>query len=73
MKSVQIPDEVYQQASKLAEQDHVSVDRLIAVLVGQGVGDWARMKERASRGSMAKFHAVLAKVGNVMPDPIDQL
>lgn len=73
MRSVQIPDDVYQQASKLAEQDHVSVDKIIVALISQGIGDWSRLKERAARGSMAKLKAVLAKVSDATPEPIDQI
>ena len=31
MKSIQLPDDVYQRAAEMAEVDHVSVDRLVAV------------------------------------------
>ncbi len=73
MRNVQIPDDVYQQASQLAEQDHVSVDKVIAALVSEGIGEWSRLKERAARGSVAKLKAVLAKVSDALPEPIDQL
>jgi hypothetical protein len=51
MKSIQLPDDVYQRAAEMAEVDHVSVDRLVAALVNEGVGDWARVQARAERGS----------------------
>jgi hypothetical protein len=73
MKSIQIPDDVYQQASELAELDHVSVDKLVAVLVSESVGDWSRAKVRASRGSVEKLQRVLSKVSDTPADPIDQL
>jgi predicted DNA-binding ribbon-helix-helix protein len=40
MKSIRLPNDVYQRAAQLAEADHVSVDRLVAALVNEGVGDW---------------------------------
>jgi predicted DNA-binding ribbon-helix-helix protein len=43
MKSIQLPDDVYRRAAEMAEVDHVSVDRLVAALVNEGVGDWARV------------------------------
>ncbi len=73
MKNIQLPDDVYQRASKLAEQDHVSVDKLVAVLVNEGVGAWSRMKDRAARGSVAKLKRVLAKVGDAAPEAMDEL
>ncbi len=73
MKTIQLPDDVYQQASKLAAQDHVSVDKLVAVLVAEGVGEWSRLQERAGRGSIAKLKRVLAKVSDATPETVDQL
>jgi hypothetical protein len=73
MKTIQLPDDVYQRASKLAEQDHVSVDKLVAVLVSEGVGEWSRVQDRAARGSIAKLKRVLAKVSDAAPEAIDQL
>jgi hypothetical protein len=42
MKAVQLPDDLYQRAAKLAESDHVSVDELVAALVNEGVGEWSK-------------------------------
>jgi hypothetical protein len=47
MKNVMVPDDVYQRASQLAEREHVSVDKLVAALVTEGIGEWSRC--RASR------------------------
>jgi len=72
MKSVQLPDDVYQRAAKLAESDHISVDRLIAALVNEGVEDWERVQARAARGSLQKLAHVLSKVADV-PAQTDDL
>jgi hypothetical protein len=73
MKNIQLPDDVYLRAAKLAESDHVSVDRLVAALVNEGVGDWSRVQARAARGSVEKLKRVLSKVGDAQPEPADQL
>ena len=73
MKNVQIPDDVYRQACELAEQDHVSVDRVVAAFVYEGVEGWSRLKDRASRGSVAKLKAVLEKVSSGTPETVDQI
>jgi len=72
MKSIQLPDDVYQRAAEMAEVDHVSVDRLVA-LVNEGVGDWARAEARVERGSREKLKRVLSKVRDVPADVRDQL
>lgn len=73
MKSVQLPDEIYQQASELAEMDHVSVDRLVAALVSESVGDWSAVRARSGRGSLEKLRQVLAKVSDAEPEAADRL
>jgi hypothetical protein len=73
MKSIQLPDEVYERAAKLAAEDHVSVDRLVAAIVNERASDWARLQERAARGSLDKFNAVLAKVRDTVPEAADRL
>ena len=73
MKTIQLPDEIYQQAAKLAESDHVSVDRLVAALVSEGVGDWSKVQARAAQGSVEKLKRALSKVSDTAPDPADQL
>ncbi|MBB6143497.1 hypothetical protein HNQ77_001441 [Silvibacterium bohemicum] len=71
MKTIQLPDEIYQQAAKLAESDHVSVDRLVAALVSEGVGDWSKVQARATRGSVDRLKRVLSKVADTVPEPPD--
>jgi hypothetical protein len=73
MKSIQPPDDVYQQASELADSDHVSVDELVATLVSERVGGWSRIKVRAERGSVKKLKRVLSKVSDAPADVVDQL
>ena len=65
MKSIQLPDDVYQRAADMAEVDHVSVDRLVAALVNEGVGEWERVQARSERGSKEKMKRVLSKVASV--------
>ena len=73
MKSIQLPDDVYQRVAALAEADHVSVDRLVAAIVNERATEWAKLQARAARGSMDKLHAVLAKVGDTAPEASDRI
>ncbi|HTV54316.1 MAG TPA: hypothetical protein VMI06_05315 [Terriglobia bacterium] len=73
MKSVQLSDDLYKRAAEFAEADHVSVDRLVATLVSEGVGRWARIKARGERGSLEKLKHVLCKVSGTPADVFDQL
>jgi hypothetical protein len=73
MKNIQLPDDVYQRVAELAESDHVSVDRLVAALVNEGVGDWSRVQARAARGSVEKLKRILSKVSDAPAEAIDRL
>lgn len=73
MKSIQLPDDVYQRAAELAAADNVSVDRLVAAIVNERASDWAKLQARVARGSLKKLHAVLAKVRDVAPEASDRL
>ena len=73
MKSVHLPDDIYERAAELAERDNVSVDRFIAALVHEHAIEWQQLQRRAHRGSMEKFKAVLAKIGDSQPEPHDHL
>jgi hypothetical protein len=73
MKSILLPDDVYEQAAALAERDHVSVDRLVAALVSEHVGEWSRLQDRAARGSLDKLKRVLAKVSDAHAEVVDRL
>jgi hypothetical protein len=73
MKTIHLPDEVYEQAAELADLDHVSVDKFVTAIVSERVGDWSRLQARAARGSLEKFRQVLAKVSDAPPEPTDRL
>jgi predicted DNA-binding ribbon-helix-helix protein len=73
MKSIQLPDDVYERAAELAEADKVSVDKLVAAIVNERTRDWSRLKDRAANGSLDKLQRVLSKVRDVPVDAIDRL
>jgi predicted DNA-binding ribbon-helix-helix protein len=73
MKSVQLSDDLYKRAAELAEADHVSIDRLVAALVDEGVGSWARIKARSERGALEKLKHVLSKVSDEPGEVHDRL
>lgn len=51
LKSILLPDEVYERAAELAAIEDISVDRLVAALVSERVGERLRLQKRAARGS----------------------
>jgi hypothetical protein len=73
MRHIQLPDDIYRRAAELAEVDKVSVDRLVAAIVNEGVNEWSKLQARAARGSLEKLRGVLSKVSDAPPEAMDQL
>ena len=71
--SVSIPDELYQKAVAIAEENHVSVDEVFASAFIEQLAAWERLRRRAARGNHEKFLAVLDKVADVEPEEYDRL
>jgi len=71
--SVNIPDELYRQASEIAATENVSVDELFASAFEERLLELERLKEKAARGSYEKFMRVMAKVPAVEPPDFDRL
>ncbi len=70
---INIPDEVYEQARKLAEARQVSVEEVISTALADQSAAWDRLRGRASRGDREKYLAVLAKVPDQKPVAGDEL
>lgn len=70
--SVNIPDELYRQASEIAAAENVSVDELFASAFEERLLELERLKEKAARGSYEKFMRVMAKVPAVEPPDFDR-
>jgi hypothetical protein len=73
MKSIQIPDDLYQKAEALAAHDQVSVDKLVAALLLAHASEWQRLQARAEHGSVSKLQAALDKVSDNPPEAFDHL
>ncbi len=74
--SLKLPDSLYKQVCKLAQQDGISVNQFIATAVAEKMAALMTveyLQERAKRGSQEKFEAVLAKVPDAEPEEYDRL
>ncbi len=69
--SINIPEDLYQQAVAIAEAHHVLVDEVIASAFAEQLASWQRLRE--ARGSREKYLAVLEDVPDVEPDPLDRI
>jgi hypothetical protein len=71
--SVNIPEELYQQAREIAESQHLSVDDVVSSAFAEQMAAWERLKQRAARGRRESFLAVLDKVPDAEPEDYDRI
>jgi hypothetical protein len=71
--SINIPEELYDQARGIAESHRVSVEQVFASALADQFAAWQRLRERAARGDREKFLAVLDKVPDIEPEEYDRL
>jgi hypothetical protein len=71
--TIEIPEDLYQQAVAIAEASHMRVDEVFAAALSEQLTAWKRLRERAARGDREKYLAVLADVPDVEPEPADRI
>ena len=71
--SINMPENLYQQARDIAESQHLSIDEVISSAFAEHLIAWEKLKERAARGNRDAFLRVLDKVPDVDPEDYDQL
>lgn len=69
--NVEIPEDIYDRASKIARSQSMSLADVVATACADHIAAWERLQKRAQRGDRAKFLDVLAKVPDVEPDDRD--
>ncbi len=73
---VQIPDSLKKSLSDLADRDGISIDQFISTAIAEKISALMTenyLKDRAGRGSRAKYEAILAKVPDVEPEEYDRI
>jgi predicted transcriptional regulator len=74
--SLQLPDSLHDQVRRLAEQDHISIDRFIATAVAEKMSALMTadyLEQRAKRADRRKCEEAMAKVSDRPPVPGDEL
>jgi hypothetical protein len=71
--TINIPEELYENAKQIAAAENVSVEQLFASAVEERILEFERLKEKAERGSYEKFRQVMAKVPAAQPTEYDRI
>jgi hypothetical protein len=72
---VQIPDSLKKSLQDFADRDGISIDQFISTAIAEKLSALMTenyLKERAKKGSRAKYEAILAKVPDVEPEVYDR-
>jgi hypothetical protein len=73
---VQIPDSLQKSLQDFADRDGISIDQFVSTAIAEKLSALMTenyLKERAKKGSRAKYEAILAKVPDVEPEVYDRL
>jgi hypothetical protein len=70
--SANVPEELYEEARRIADAKRISVDEVVASALADQFA-LRRLRERACRGGRHKLLAVLEKVDDVEPEEYDRL
>ena len=73
---VEIPNSLQKSLRDLASRDGISIDQFISTAIAEKLSALMTenyLKERAHKGSRAKYEAILAKVPDVEPEVYDRL
>jgi hypothetical protein len=74
--SLRLPDSLHEMAKKLAEEENVSVNRLITLALAEEISALKTadyFQQRGSRASRAKFERAMATVAMTEPAENDRL
>jgi len=74
--SLRLPESLHRELRDLARREGVSINQVISSAVGEKVASLKTLdylRERARRGSRARFERILAKVPDVEPELADRL
>jgi hypothetical protein len=66
------PDDLYQEAARIAQARNISVEEVVLSVFAGYVRTWESRQQRAARGNRNHFLAVLDKVPDVEPEEWDR-
>jgi hypothetical protein len=71
--SIQVPDDLYEQALKIANTQHLPVDEVFVAAFAHQLAELDRLRRRASGGSREELVEILDKAPAVEPEEYDRL
>lgn len=74
--SLRLPDSLHRQVKELANREGISINQFVATAVAEKMSALMTeeyLRERAARGSRARYEAALAQAPDVEPDERDRI
>jgi len=72
-RTIQLPEEILQQAEALAAREGISVEELISAALTEQFASSEYVRRRAERVSAERFRAALDRIPDTEPDTHDRL
>jgi hypothetical protein len=73
IRTVALPEDLYNKAVELATREHISVDEFVAAALADQVAGREYMDKRARRFSQEKFESALAQIPDHEPEEYDRI
>lgn len=74
--SLRLPDSLHRRVKELAAEEGISINQFVATAVAEKMSALMTedyLRQRAARGSRARYEEALSRVPDLEPDPRDRL
>jgi hypothetical protein len=72
-KSVAVPQDLYDKAAELADQEHISVDDFISAALADQIAARQYLNQRRARSTDDRFRQALKQIPDIEPEAHDRL
>jgi hypothetical protein len=72
-KSVAVPQDLYDKAAELADQEHISVDDFISAALADQIAARQYLNQRRARSTEDRFRQALKQIPDIEPEAYDRL
>ncbi len=73
MRTITLPEELYNKAAELAAREHISVDEFVSAALVDQVAGHEHLDKRAGRFSRERLESALAQIPDREPEEHDRL
>jgi hypothetical protein len=72
-KSIAVPQDLYDKAAELADQEHISVDDFVSAALAEQIAARQYLSQRRARSTEDRFRQALKQIPDIEPEAYDRL